>query len=203
MIVFPIRQSLLVESSVNELIDLLKSPMSEAELARMMPEENQQDPDVYTTILNNFTQRNTEALVKCGCYSSYQYCIVSTLVFYQYTNALFYFLFYCLRFPGTRLSLDSIKRRVQIKSGFSKTGDIVEDTKPPLFRANIVLAIPSIVMRPSLEDIQNGLNKSVQVILKMTEKIPQWQHLIQQQKQQQKVCVIFKKIIFHRIYHLL
>ena len=93
---------------------------------------------------------------------------------------------------GTRLSLDSIKRRVQIKSGFSKTGDIVEDSKPPLFRANVILAIPSIVMRPSLEDIQNGLNKSVQVILKMTEKIPQWQHLIQQQKQQQKVCTFSK-----------
>ena len=101
-------------------------------------------------------------------------------------------IFELLTHSGTRLSLDSIKRRVQIKSGFSKTGDIVEDTKPPLFRANVVLAIPSIVMRPSLEDIQNGLNKSVQVILKMTEKIPQWQHLIQQQKQQQKVCTFSK-----------
>ena len=59
------RQSLLVESSVNELIELLKSPLSEAELARTMPEDNQQEPDAYTTILNNFTQRNTEALVKC------------------------------------------------------------------------------------------------------------------------------------------
>ena len=85
------------------------------------------------------------------------------------------------------MSLDAIKRRVQMKSGFSKSGDIVEDSKPAIFRANIVLAIPSIVMRPSLEDIQNSLNKGVQVILKMTEKLPQWQHLIQQQKQQQKV----------------
>ena len=59
------RQSLLVESSVNELIELLKSPLSESELARTMPDDNQQDPDVYTTILNNFTQKNTEALVKC------------------------------------------------------------------------------------------------------------------------------------------
>ena len=62
---FFFRQSLLVESSVNELIELLKSPLSESELARMMPDDNQQDPDVYTTILNNFTQKNTEALVKC------------------------------------------------------------------------------------------------------------------------------------------
>ena len=60
------RQSLLVESSVTELVSMLKEPLRPEELARMMPEDNQNnEPDAYTTLLNTFTQRNTEALVKC------------------------------------------------------------------------------------------------------------------------------------------
>ncbi len=86
------------------------------------------------------------------------------------------------------MSLDAIKRRVQIKAGFSASADFVEDGKPALFRADVVLAIPNVVMRPSLEDVQGSLNKCVQIVLKMAESVPQWQHLIQQQKQQQKVC---------------
>ena len=61
--------SQLVETSVDELVDLLKSPLTEEELTKMMPEpENGQqnpDPDAYTQVLNHFTQRNTEALVRC------------------------------------------------------------------------------------------------------------------------------------------
>ncbi len=60
------RQSKLVEAAVNELEDLLKSQLSEAELQRMMPEENAQEPDAYAVLLNSFTQKNTEALVKCN-----------------------------------------------------------------------------------------------------------------------------------------
>ena len=62
-----------------------------------------------------------------------------------------------------------------------------EDTKPPLFRADIVLQIPNVVMKPSLDDLQSSLNKAVQVILKTSMEIPQWEHLIVHQKQQQKV----------------
>ena len=46
-------------------MSLLKSPLSEDELNRMLPEDNQQEPDAYTMLLNAFTQKNTEALVKC------------------------------------------------------------------------------------------------------------------------------------------
>ena len=64
------RQSKLVESAVSELVDMLKSPLSAAELERMMPEDNAAEPDAYSVLLNTFTQRNTEALVKC----EYWYC---------------------------------------------------------------------------------------------------------------------------------
>ena len=65
--------------------------------------------------------------------------------------------------------------------------DSAQEKKPPLFRADIVLQIPNVVMKPSLEDIQAALNKCVQIILKMTEAVPQWEHLVQQQRLQQKV----------------
>ena len=88
---------------------------------------------------------------------------------------------------GTRLSLDAIKRRVQISNRYARSLETQDESKPPLFRTDITLAIPNVMMRPSLEDIQSSLNKSVQVILKMCETIPQWEHMCQQQRQQQKV----------------
>ena len=58
-----------MEAAVVELVDMLRSPLSEKEHERMMPEDNQHEPDPYTMLLNSFTQRNTEALVKCEHYS--------------------------------------------------------------------------------------------------------------------------------------
>jgi len=89
---------------------------------------------------------------------------------------------------GARLSLDSIKRRLQTSNKYTKDEN-KDDSKPPLFRADIVLAIPNVVMKPSLDDIQSSLNKAVQIILKTSMNIPQWDHLVFHQKQQQKVQI--------------
>lgn len=69
------------------------------------------------------------------------------------------------------------------------TKDDKSEEKVALFRADIVLALPTVVMRPALEEIQSILNKAVQVMLKMSEHIPQWEHLVHQQRQQQKVTL--------------
>lgn len=98
-------------------------------------------------------------------------------------------IFFWLTPSGTRLSLDAIKRRLQIFNKYSKDADKM-DSKPPLFRADIVLAIPNVVLKPSLDDLQSALNKAVQLILKTSQDIPQWEHLIYHQKQQQKVRVM-------------
>lgn len=92
-----------------------------------------------------------------------------------------------MMFLGTRLSLDAIKRRLQVSNKYSKDAQ-KEDSKPPLFYADITLAIPNVVMKPSLDDLQSSLNKAVQIILKASQDIPQWSHMILHQKQQQKVC---------------
>ena len=59
------RQSQLVEKAVDELISTLKDPLTEAEVFKVMQEDNNEQPDVYTVLLNTFTQRNTEAFVRC------------------------------------------------------------------------------------------------------------------------------------------
>ncbi|XP_034335195.2 dynein axonemal heavy chain 5 isoform X1 [Magallana gigas] len=144
-------QSQLVEKAVYELVDTMKGNLNAKEKAALAEGEGTSETDCYYALLNYFTQRNTEALVKC-----------------------------------TRLSLDAIKRRLQIFNKYSKDADKM-DSKPPLFRADIVLAIPNVVLKPSLDDLQSALNKAVQLILKTSQDIPQWEHLIYHQKQQQKI----------------
>ena len=83
------------------------------------------------------------------------------------------------------MSLDAIKRRVQLTNRYSLKD--MANEQMPLFKTDVVLSIPQVMMRPSSEEIQSSLNKAVQVILKMFEGIPQWEHLTQQQKHQHKV----------------
>ena len=87
---------------------------------------------------------------------------------------------------GTKLSLDLIRRRLQVSTVYGKNKD-AEEAKVPLFKTDIVLAIPLIQIRPSLENIQKYLTDSVQTILKMTIEFPTWRHSKVQQQQQQKV----------------
>lgn len=58
-----------MESSVDDLVEMLKSPLTEGELEKMMPDNDNtsqpQEPDAYSAFLNHYTNRNTEALVKC------------------------------------------------------------------------------------------------------------------------------------------
>ena len=72
----------------------------------------------------------------------------------------------------TRLTLENIRKRVSVSSyGDYRTSHRNEN---PLFHADIVLALPSLVMRPSLEDVQKGLNNVVQTILAVTNLVYQW-----------------------------
>ncbi len=94
---------------------------------------------------------------------------------------------YFLCFPGTKLSLDLIRRRLQVSSVYGKSKD-AEESKVPLFKTDIVLAIPLIQIRPSLDKIQKYLTDAVQTILRMTNDFPTWRHAKVQQQQQQKVA---------------
>ena len=75
----------------------------------------------------------------------------------------------------TRLTLESIRKRVSISSyGDYRTFDRKTPHENPLFHADIVLALPSLVVRPSLEEVQKALTRGVQSILAVTKQVYQW-----------------------------
>ncbi|XP_049912492.1 dynein axonemal heavy chain 5 [Epinephelus moara] len=88
---------------------------------------------------------------------------------------------------ATKSSLDVLRKRLHVhkyqpSSSFSSSS---QSAPPPLFRASIQLAIPNIVLRPSLDDIQSTVNKLVSVVLSVTKDIPLWTYSHLQYKQQQ------------------
>ena len=139
------RQSHLVETAVIELVEMLISPLSEKEYGRMMPEENQHEPDPYTMLLNAFTQRNTEALVKCKKHHLshlHPYTQPPTkpptppptyIYITPKTKPLFLYIFL-----ATRLSLDAIKRRLQTINRFGIEENDNSTMKPALFKVTLI-----------------------------------------------------------------
>jgi len=76
----------------------------------------------------------------------------------------------------TRSTMESIRRRITVSSSVNY-GDFNDDTKKdysPAFKAKCVLSIPSIVMRPNLDDVQTAVNHVVQNILLVHKKVFMW-----------------------------
>ena len=75
----------------------------------------------------------------------------------------------------TRSTLEVLRKRLNASSSLGYT-DRPNDKKDhnPVFKASAMLAIPSIVMKPSLEDIQNSINTVVQTILSTHKRVYLW-----------------------------
>jgi dynein heavy chain len=89
--------------------------------------------------------------------------------------------------------LDSIKKRLQQTNRYIGGQVIREKVKNPLFKADIILAIPNISIKPTLDDMQSQLNKSIQAMLRMSQDLPEWQHAIKLKDLQIKVVTIVDK----------
>ncbi|XP_065591804.1 dynein axonemal heavy chain 8 [Cyrtonyx montezumae] len=72
---------------------------------------------------------------------------------------------------ATRLSLDSLKKRILVSKPAlpSKSEENV-----PFIKAEVHLAIPNVVMVPSLDDIQQAINRMIQLILDVSRGVVQW-----------------------------
>ncbi|XP_076617159.1 dynein axonemal heavy chain 5 isoform X1 [Chaetodon auriga] len=88
---------------------------------------------------------------------------------------------------ATKSSLEALRRRLHVPKyqPSSCSSQSAPPPPPPLFRASIQLAVPNIVLRPSLDDIQSTVNKLVSVVLSATRDIPLWTYSHLQYKQQQ------------------
>ncbi|VDL99205.1 unnamed protein product [Schistocephalus solidus] len=80
----------------------------------------------------------------------------------------------------TRLTLQMLRNRLQ--SSMSVFAPDKETGKrAAVFALDLVLEIPNVVVRPSLEDVQSAVSKAVQVILMMGDGIHTWRYMRQQQ----------------------
>lgn len=53
-----------------------------------------------------------------------------------------------------KISLESLRHRLRVVDSRYQVTKFVETQRVPLFKSEIQLAIPNVVLRPSLEDIQ-------------------------------------------------
>ncbi|NXC67641.1 DYH8 protein, partial [Anhinga anhinga] len=75
---------------------------------------------------------------------------------------------------ATRLSLDTLKKRIFVsKKKFSVRPSKYEEVAS-FIKAEVHLAIPNVVMVPSLEDIQQAINRMIQLILEVSRGVAQW-----------------------------
>ncbi|XP_043921724.1 dynein axonemal heavy chain 5-like [Protopterus annectens] len=78
----------------------------------------------------------------------------------------------------TRNTLESIRKRIHVSSLIhfldNDNSNKQRTSNPPIFRTNITLSIPNIVMVPALDEVQQALNRAVEYIVSITKGVSQW-----------------------------
>ncbi|XP_063254262.1 dynein axonemal heavy chain 5-like isoform X4 [Prinia subflava] len=157
------QQSQQVECSVYELIDVLKHSLK-ADAGRTL------EDSFACAHLDTKQKTRCQECLSCSCYN-----LVGQLC-QKNTDSLIR----CMK-----ISLEALRHRLHVIDSRYQTTKFVEAHRVPLFRAEIQLAIPNIVLRPSLEDIQSAVNKAVNIILSVAKDIPLWKFAYLHHKQQQ------------------
>ncbi|XP_056594071.1 dynein axonemal heavy chain 5 [Triplophysa dalaica] len=75
---------------------------------------------------------------------------------------------------ATKLSLDSLRRRLHGANTKYRSSQSDAAIQIPLFKASVELAIPNLVLRPSVEEIQVILGKVITTVLLSAKDIPLW-----------------------------
>ena len=81
-----------------------------------------------------------------------------------------------------KTTLEKLRKRIwasqAVKSYLNEQsmggGGLLDKKETPVFKCYAVLAIPIIVMQPSLDEVQQSLNKSVQFILNVSKQVTEW-----------------------------
>uniref|UniRef100_A0A8B9HVU9 Dynein, axonemal, heavy chain 5 n=1 Tax=Astyanax mexicanus TaxID=7994 RepID=A0A8B9HVU9_ASTMX len=78
----------------------------------------------------------------------------------------------------TRNTLETLRKRIHTSSLMQFLTDSPSrqkiNSQPPIFRAGVCLAIPSIVMVPGLDEVQQALNKAVEYVVSVNKGVGQW-----------------------------
>nr|XP_055038161.1 dynein axonemal heavy chain 5 isoform X2 [Misgurnus anguillicaudatus] len=153
-----------VESSMLEMIEELKKNMKPAERVNLKDSYQCLHPDA---------KQKTRCL---QCLPCAFYTIMGELC-QRNTEALV---------RATKVSLDSLCRRLHFaSSNYRSSSQSKAVVQTPLFKASIELAIPNLVLRPSVEDIQGIIGKVITIVLSTAEDIPLWKYYHLHHKQLQ------------------
>ncbi|KAL0969945.1 hypothetical protein UPYG_G00234980 [Umbra pygmaea] len=143
-----------VEIYMNEMIENLKKRMTPAEAINLE---------------GSFQCLHPDTKQKTRCSSCLPCCFFNLMgqLCQRNTDALV---------KATWSSLDSLRRKLHMaRSNYQVSSYLSRpQVQVPLFKASIELAIPNIILRPSLEEIQSTVNKVVNIVLSMTKDIPLW-----------------------------
>ncbi|PKU48615.1 dynein heavy chain axonemal [Limosa lapponica baueri] len=96
----------------------------------------------------------------------------------------------------TRKTLETIRKRIHASTmiNFSENHNASEQKKSthPVIRTSINLSIPNIIMTPSLDEVQQTLNKAVDTILKVMKGVGQWskERISEKKMLEKKVAVL-------------
>ena len=156
------KQTLLCEKAVHYLLEILKK--------RLKPQDQDlikdNDADYYDCILKSTTTAKGH-VARCNDCQSCAFFNFLTIYWNKNIDAIV---------QCTRSSLESIRKRLQQPIRYVGEQVIREQVRNPLFRTDIVLSIPNVLVKPSLDDMQSQLNKSANTMLKIGQDIPEWHH---------------------------
>ena len=172
----------LCESALTEILETLRKNLRETDRKCVMTDEHNYFECVSKNDGKNRGQRCQECL-PCSYFN------FLTLYLQRNNDALV---------QCTRFTFDSIKKRLQQTNKYIGGEVIREKVKNPLFRADVILAIPNISVKPTLDDMQSQLNKSVQAILKLSQDLPEWKH--SQKLRELQIKVTFQCLIKNNFY---
>ena len=147
-------KNLIVENAVLELINLLL-PINES-LKQDQPEDMMAPGAV--TLKRKIEQKQKLRQEADMLYDYYQQLNIDTFI------------------QLYRSTLENLRRRVAFTSTLSYTEFSAEEKKEhcPLFIADIILSLPSLVIRPSLDEIQQSMNQAVSMILSVMKSVHCW-----------------------------
>lgn len=172
------RHILLCESAVNEILDTLKNYLRESDKKLLQSG----DQEYYECAMKNDNKSRGQKCQECLPCSYFNFMT-------QYTQRNNDALIQC-----TKFTFDTIKKRLQQTNKYLGGAVIKEKVKNPMLKADVILAIPVISVKPTLEDMQSSLNKGVQNMLKMSQDLPEWDHCHKIREAQIKVNIFIVEV---------
>jgi dynein heavy chain, axonemal len=156
------KHTLLCEKAVHYLLEVLKKRLKPQEQAHI--KEN--DTEYYECVLrsSNTTKGHVARCNDCQGCAFFNFLTI-------YWNKNIDAIVQC-----TRSSLETIRKRLQQPIRYVGEQVIRDQVRNPLFRTDIVLSIPNVLVKPSLDDMQSQLNKAANNMLKIGQDIPEWHH---------------------------